>query len=103
MIYDHNGGIRDPLKEDLRLEFCRHQNKVLSILTETDINHDQIYHIRNNWLGSNFLSRKDNTKECLSDWKVDTDPKERFVSFRFAPSNGRVFCVDVPSGYSTRE
>ena len=103
MIYDHNGGIRDPLKEDLPLEFCRHQNKVISIFTETHINHDQIYHIRNNWLGSNFLSQKDNAKECLSDWRVDTDLKGRFVFFRFTPSNDRVSCVDAPSAYNARE
>ena len=44
------------IKELLALEFCRNQNKVISILTETHINHDQIHHIRNNWLGSNFFS-----------------------------------------------
>ena len=44
------------IKELLALEFCRNQNKVISILTETYISHDQIYHIRNNWLGSNFFS-----------------------------------------------
>ena len=56
MIYDHIGTIRDPLKQDLALEFCRNQNKVISILTETHINHDQIHHIKNNWLGFNFFS-----------------------------------------------
>ena len=59
MRYDHNGGIRDPLKQDLALEFCKNQNKVISILTETHINHDQIHHIRNNWVGSNFFSLGD--------------------------------------------
>ena len=108
MRYDHNGGIRDPLKQDLALEFCKNQNKVISILTETHINHDQIHHIRNNWLGSNFFSLGDShTKGCLScfiwDLKIDTDAKGRFVSFKFTPSNDRVLCVYVPSGYSTRE
>ena len=35
--------------------------------------------------------------------KVDTDPKERFVSFKFTPSNDRVLYVYAPSGYSTKE
>ena len=95
------------IKELLALEFCRNQNKVISILTETHINHDQIHYIRNNWLGSNFFSLGDShTKGCLScfiwDLKVDTDPKERFVSFKFTPSNYRGLC-SCPLGYSTRE
>ena len=44
------------IKELLAPKFCRNQNKVISILIETHINHDQIHHIRNNWLGSNFFS-----------------------------------------------
>ena len=41
-------------------------NKVISILTETHINHDQIHHARNNWLGSIFLSpRYSHTKGML--------------------------------------
>ena len=96
------------IKELLALEFCRNQNKVISILTETHINHDQIHHIRNNWLGSNFFSLGDShTKGCLScfirDLNVATDPKGMFVSFKFTPSNERVFCVYAPSGYSNRE
>ena len=107
-MYDHIGGIRDPLKQDLTLEFCRNQNKVISILTETHINHDQIYYIRSNWLGSNFFSLGDShIKGCLPcfiwDLRVDTDPERRFVSFKFTPSNDRVLCVFVPSGYSTRK
>ena len=39
MIYGHVGGIRDPLRA---LEFCRNQEKVISILTETQIKHDPI-------------------------------------------------------------
>ena len=94
------------IKELLALEFCRNQNKVISILTETDISHDQIHHIRNNRLSSNFFSLS-HTKGCLScliwDLKVDTHPKGRFVSFKFTPSNDRVLCVYAPSGYSTGE
>ena len=59
MMYDHIGCIRDPLKQDLALEVCRNQNKLISILTETHINHDEIHHIKNNWLGSNFFSEKE--------------------------------------------
>ena len=107
-MYDHTGGIRDPLKQDLGLEVCRNQNKLINILTGTHINHDQIHHIRNNWLGSNFFSLGDShTKRCLFcfiwELKDDTDPKGRFASFTFTLSNERVLCVYAPSGYSTRE
>ena len=50
MIYDHIGGVQDPLKQDLALEFYKIQSKFISILTETHINHDQIHHTRTNWL-----------------------------------------------------
>ena len=107
-MYDHIGGIRDPLKQDLALEFFRNQNKIISILTETYINHHQIHHIKNNWLGSKFFSLGDShTKGCLPcfiwDLKVDTDPKGRFASFRYTPTNERVLCVYAASGYSTGE
>ena len=107
-MYDHIGDIGDLLKQDLPLEFGRNRNKAISILTETHINHDQIRHTRNNWLGSNFLSLgESHTKRCLScfiwDLNVDTDPKSRFVSCKFTPSNDRVLCVYASSGYSTKE
>ena len=89
------------IKELLALEFDRNQNKVISILTETDISHDQIHDIRNNRLGSNFFSLS-HTKGCLScliwDLKVDNDPKGRFASFKFTPSNDRVLCFHIPQG-----
>ena len=112
MIYDHVGDIRDPLKQDLALKLCINQNKVISILTETYINHDQIHHIRNNWLGPIFFSPGDGHKKGLlvllylgleGITKVDTDPKGRFVSFQVTPSNERVVCVYALSGYSTSE
>ena len=59
MICDNVGGIRDPFKQDLALEFCRKKNKGISILTETHIDHDQIHHIRNNWLYPIFCSPGD--------------------------------------------
>ena len=84
MIYANVGGIRDPLKQDLALEFCRKQNKYISILTETHIKHDQILHIRNNWLGPIVLSPgRSHTKGFIAQLhpslegvtEVDTDPK----------------------------
>ena len=108
MICDHIDGIRDPLKQNLAPEFCRNQNKVISILAVTHINHDQMHHIRNNWLDCNFFSLGDShTKGCLPcfiwNLKIETDPKGRFVSFKFTPSNHRVLCVYAPSVYSTRK
>ena len=107
-MYDHIRGIRDLLKQDLALEFSRNQNKVISILTEPHMNHDQIHNIGNNWLGSNFFSLGySHTKGCLScfiwDLKVDIDPKGRLVSFKFTPFNDRGLYVYPPSGYSTGE
>ena len=48
MIYNRAGATRDPLKQDLAPEFHQKQKKVISILTETYINHDQTHHTRNN-------------------------------------------------------
>ena len=47
MIYSNFGNFKDPLKQDFALQFCINPNKDFSILTETHISHDQIYHIRN--------------------------------------------------------
>ena len=66
MIYDHVGGIRDPLKQDQAHEFCRNQNKVIGILTETHINHDQIHHIINNWLGPIFFFSGDSLTKVIA-------------------------------------
>ena len=61
------GGIRDPLKLDLALAFCRKENKSINILTETHINYDQIHHIRNNWLGRiSFFLGDSPRKGCFS-------------------------------------
>ena len=66
MIYDHVGGIRAPLKQELPREFCRNQKKVISILTETHIDHDQMHNIRSNWLSPIFFSPgKSHTKVLL--------------------------------------
>ena len=93
---------------NLALDICRNQNKVVRILTENHIKHDQIHHIRNNWLSSNFFLLGDShIKGYLScfiwDLHVVTDQKGRFVSCKFTPSNDKVLCVYAPSGYSTRE
>ena len=112
MIYNHVGGIKDPLKQDLALEFCRNQNKVIRTLTETHINHDQIHHIRNNWLRPIFFSLGENhskgllvllcvSLECIAE--VDLDPKERFGTFNAPLYNDRALCVYASSRYNTRE
>ena len=102
MIYDNFGGIRDLLKQNLVLQFCRKRNKDASILTETHINHDQIHHIKNNWLGASFFSPGDShTKGLLvllhlgleDVTEVDADPKERFVSFKVASLMTEFFVV----------
>ena len=112
MIYANVGGIRDPLKQDLALEFCRKQNKYITILTETHIKHDQMLHIRNNWLGPIFLSPGSSlTKGLIAQLQpglegvteVDTDPKGRFVSFQVNLSNNRVLFFCAPSRHNTRE
>ena len=97
------GDFRDPLKQNLTLQFCRTRNKDVSILTETHINLDQIHHIRNDWLGTILFSLGDShTKGLLvllhlgleGLTEADTDPK------------GRVFCVyalGIALGYSCLE
>ena len=78
--------------------------KVLSILTEAHINHDQIHHARNNWLGPIFLSSGDShtkgmlfllhlTLEGITD--VDTDPRGRFVSSKVTSSNQKTLFVSL--------
>ena len=105
MIYANVGGIRDPLKQDLALEFCRKQKKYITISTETHIKHDQMLHIRNNWLGPIFLSPGSSlTKGLIAQLhpglegvtEVDTDPKGRIVSFKVTLSNNRVICFCAP-------
>ena len=102
MIYDNFGGIRDHLKQNLALQFCRNRNKDVIILTENHINLDQIHHIRNNSLGAIFFSPgHSHTKGFLillhlglqGVTEIDTDPKRRFVSFDVTPFNDRVLCV----------
>ena len=111
MIYANVGYIRNLLKQDQALEFCRKQNKYNSILTETHINHYKIHQIINNWLGPIFLfPRNIHTKGLFGQFhpdlegvtEVDTDPKGAFVSFKITLSNSRVLCVCAPSAHSTR-
>ena len=105
MTYANVGSIRDPLKQDLALDFYRKQNKYIKILTKTHIKHDQILHIRNNWLGPIFLSRgTSHTKGFIAQLhpglegvtEVDTGPKGRFVSLKVTLSNNRVLCFCAP-------
>ena len=112
MIYANDGGIRDPLKQDLSLEFYRKKNNYIRILTETHIKHDQILHIRNNWLSPIFLSPgSSHTKGFIAPLhpglegviEVDTGPKGRFVSFKVTLSNNKVVCFCAPSRHNTRD
>ena len=105
MIYVNVSGIKDPLQQDLALKFCRKQNKYLSILTETHFKHDQILHIRNNWLGPIFFSPgTSHANRFIAKLhpgpqgvpEVDTGPKGRFASFKVTLSNNRVLCFCVP-------
>ena len=48
--YANVGGIRDSVKQEITLEYCRNQNKDICVLSETHVNHEQIHQIRNNWL-----------------------------------------------------
>ena len=105
MIYANVGSIRDPLKQDLALDFYRKQNKYISILTESHIKHDQILHRGSKWLGPIFLSTGSSyTKGFIAQLHlglegvtdVDTDPKGRFVSFKVTLSNNRVLCFCAP-------
>ena len=92
MVYDHIGGMRNPLRQDLVLEFCRNQNKVIIILTETHINHDYT---------KGFLVLLHQGLEGITE--VETDPKRRFMSFKGTLSNDRVLRIYPSSAYSTRE
>ena len=104
MIYDYLGGIRDPLKHDLSLEFCRNQVKVISISTETHINHNPIQHNRNNWLGPIFFSPGDShTKGMLfllhlgleGIWCWRHWSKREFCVLNITPSNESFLLVPL--------
>ena len=90
----------------------RSQNKDICIISETHINQEQIHQIRNNWLGPIFFSPGNTfSKDILillhpgfiDVTEVDIDPKERFVSFKVAPSNDRVLCIYAQLGHSNRQ
>ena len=67
MTYANVDCIKDPLKQDLAFEFCGNHNKYFSFLAGTHISHDQIKHIRNNWLAPSFsLLEIVTQKDCLS-------------------------------------
>ena len=112
MLYANVGGIRNPVKQEITLEFCKDQNKNICILAETHINHEQIHQIRNNWSGPILISPGATFSKGMlillhpgfSDvTEVDSDPNGRFISFKVAPSDDRVLCVCAPSGHSHRE
>ena len=100
------------MKENLALQFYRDQNKDFIFLNKTHINHNQIQHIRNNWLGSIFFTPEVSQIKALLIFlhlglegltEVDTDLKRRFVSFKITPSNDRVLYIYAPSWNDTRE
>ena len=71
-------------------------------MTEINVNHGQIHHIRNSWLGHIFFSPGDSDTEGLlvlihsglgSVNEVDTNPKGNFLSFNVTTSNDRVLSV----------
>ena len=112
MLYANVRGIREPMKQELAREFCRSQNKDISILAETHINQDQLHQLRNNWLRPIFCSPGDTfTKGLLlllhagfnDVTDVDIDPKGRLLSFKVTPSKDRVFCIYAPSGHNNRQ
>ena len=111
-MYTNVGGIRDTLEQNLALKFCRKENKYISILIEIHIKHDQILHIRSNWIGPIFLSPgRSHTNALIAELhpslegvtEVDTDPKEKFVSSKVILSNNRVLRFCAPSRHNTRE
>ena len=73
----------------MNLEFCRIQNKDISIVTESDIIDDQIHHTRNNCLEPIFSLFESHTERFLvllhPDYPNHTDPKGMFVSFKVLP------------------
>ena len=78
------------IRELLALEFFRNQNKVISILTETHITHDQIHHIKNNWLGFNFFSlgivtQKDACPASSETWRLTLIQKGGLCPLRLLP------------------
>ena len=120
-LHANFGSIRDPLKQNLALRFCRNQNKEnkgVIILTETHINLDQIHHIRNNSLDKKCSFPLRISSVNMSHTKgllvllhlalevvpeVDIDPEGSFVSFKITLSSDRVLCVYALSRDSTRE
>ena len=112
MLYASVGGIRDPMKQEITLEYCRNQNKDICILSETHINHEQFHQIRNNWLRPFFFSLGYTFSKGIlillhpglpDVTEIDSDPNGRFVSLKVAPSDERILCVYAPSGHSNRE
>ena len=112
MLYANVSGIRDPVKQEIALGFCKSQNKDICISAETHIDHEQINQIKNNWLGPILISPRDTFSKGIlillhpgfpNVTEVDSDPNGRFTSFKVAPSDDRILCVYATSGHSNRE
>ena len=72
--------------QDVALEFCRKQNKDISILTKIYVIHDQLHHIRNNCFGPILFSPGDSRTRGLhllihsgfeGVTEVNIDPKKK--------------------------
>ena len=112
MLYANVGSIRDSVKQEIAIEFCKSQNKDICMLAETHTGDEQIHQIKNNWLGPVLISPRDTFSKGIllllhpgfpDVTEIDSDPNGRFTSFKVAPSDDRVLCVYVPSGHSNRE
>ena len=93
MIYANVDGIRDLLKQDLALEFCRKQNKYIIILTETHIKHDQILVVTYSSHTKRLIDQLHAGLEGVTE--IDTNPKGTFASFKITLSNNLVLSVFV--------
>ena len=94
MLYAKVGGIRNPVKQEITLEFCRSQNKDICILGETHIGHEQIHQIRNNWLGPIFFAPGETfskgmvicfTKALMISWMLTQIQKRGLCPSKFVP------------------
>ena len=112
MFFAKVGGIRDPMKQELALEVCRIQSNDISNLAETHVNQDQLHQIRNKWFGPIFCFPGEFFSKGMLVLLnpgfnyvtyIDISPKGRFISFKVAPSEDRLFCIYAPSGHNNRQ
>ena len=82
------------MKQEIALEFCRSQNKDISILAESHIGQNQIHQIENKWLGPIIFAPGDTFSKGIlilfhpgfdDITDVDTDPKGYLCPSRLLP------------------